>query len=106
MRNFVQPGNTIGFVAPRAVKSGDGVVVGKAFGIAATDKKIGEEVQLIVEGCVELKKGTGAIAEGAPVTFDEASQTAGAGTLVIGYCIQIAPAGTTLVWVKLIPTAV
>jgi predicted RecA/RadA family phage recombinase len=35
MKNFVQPGNTITLTAPYAVASGDGLLVGYIFGVAA-----------------------------------------------------------------------
>ena len=35
MKNYVQPGNTITLTAPYAVASGDGLLVGSIFGIAA-----------------------------------------------------------------------
>jgi len=35
MKNFVQPGKTITLTAPYAVTSGDGLLVGSVFGVAA-----------------------------------------------------------------------
>ena len=35
MKNYVQPGNTITLTAPYTVASGDGLLVGSIFGIAA-----------------------------------------------------------------------
>ena len=35
MKNYVQPGNTITLTAPYAVVSGDGLLVGSIFGVAA-----------------------------------------------------------------------
>ena len=37
MKNFVQPGSTITLTAPYAVASGDGLLVGAIFGVAAGD---------------------------------------------------------------------
>ena len=45
MRNFVQPGNTITLTAPYAVASGDGLLVGSIFGIAAGTAALGEPVR-------------------------------------------------------------
>ena len=44
MKNFVQPGNTITLTAPYAVTSGDGLLVGAIFGVAAGTAAIGEAV--------------------------------------------------------------
>ncbi len=35
MKNYVQPGNAITLTAPYAVASGDGLLVGSIFGVAA-----------------------------------------------------------------------
>lgn len=35
MRNYVQPGDMITVTAPRALTSGDGVLIGSLFGVAA-----------------------------------------------------------------------
>ena len=45
MKNFVQPGNTITLTAPYAVASGDGLLVGSIFGIAAGAAALGEPVE-------------------------------------------------------------
>ena len=112
MRNFVQPGNVVSVRAPRALKSGDGFVLGVLFGIATTDQPQDAVVEAMVEGVVALKKKTGVTpTEGAAVTFDETTQeiVAGgtAGAKVIGYCVEAAyPDNAALAAVKLIPSAV
>jgi len=50
MKNFVQPGNTITLTAPYAVASGDGLLVGSIFGIAAGDAALGEPVETALVG--------------------------------------------------------
>ena len=44
MKNFVQPSNTITLTAPYAVASGDGLLVGSIFGVAAGAAALGESV--------------------------------------------------------------
>ena len=41
MKNYVQPGNTITLTAPYDVASGDGLLVGSVFGVAAGDAREG-----------------------------------------------------------------
>jgi predicted RecA/RadA family phage recombinase len=56
MKNFVQPGNTITLTAPYAVTSGDGLLVGAIFGVAAGTAILGDPVETAVEGVYDLKK--------------------------------------------------
>ena len=56
MKNYVQPGNTITLTAPYAVTSGDGLLVGSIFGVAAGNAILGDPVETAVEGVYDLKK--------------------------------------------------
>jgi predicted RecA/RadA family phage recombinase len=56
MKNYVQPGNTITLTAPYAVTSGDGLLVGAIFGVAAGTAILGDPVETAVEGVYDLKK--------------------------------------------------
>jgi predicted RecA/RadA family phage recombinase len=56
MKNYVQPGNTITLTAPYAVTSGDGLLVGSIFGVAAGTAILGDPVETAVEGVYDLKK--------------------------------------------------
>jgi len=56
MRNYIQPGKSLTVEAPSDVESGDGVLVGKLFGVAANDADSGEEVVIHTEGVFELPK--------------------------------------------------
>src|SRR4029450_6156702 len=87
MKNFAQPGNTVTLKAPRALKAGDGVVVGKAFGVSANDVAIGLDAEVSVEGVFSFKRTGGVtLTEGAAVSFDETTQLVVAtGGKVIGY---------------------
>lgn len=87
MKTYVQPGNTLPLTAPYAVTSGDGILVGSLFGIAAGDAASGEEVETALVGVYDLKKvGTQAWAVGDKIYWDntarEATKTATANTLI------------------------
>ena len=56
MKNYVQPGNTITLTAPYAVSSGDGLLVGAIFGVAAGTAIVGDPVETALEGVYDLKK--------------------------------------------------
>jgi predicted RecA/RadA family phage recombinase len=56
MKNYVQPGNTITLTAPYAVASGDGLLVGSIFGVAAGTAALGEAVEAALVGVYDLKK--------------------------------------------------
>jgi predicted RecA/RadA family phage recombinase len=64
MKTFIQPGHTLTVVAPTGgVVSGEGLLIGALFGIAATDAAEGAEVEILTEGVVEIAK-TSALAIG------------------------------------------
>jgi predicted RecA/RadA family phage recombinase len=56
MKNFIQSGDTITVTAPADVSSGDGVLVGDIFGVAAFDAKSGDDVEIKTTGVFELAK--------------------------------------------------
>lgn len=56
MKNYIQPGNSVTVPAPAAVTSGQLVIVGNMFGIAATDAESGADVALATGGVYELPK--------------------------------------------------
>lgn len=56
MKNYLQSGDAITVPAPADVKSGDGVIVGALFGIAATDAASGDDVVLNTTGVYTLPK--------------------------------------------------
>jgi predicted RecA/RadA family phage recombinase len=68
MKNYIQAGEVITLPAPSGgVKSGDGVLIGSLFGVAAYNAAEGEDVEVSLEGVYELPKAAGAIDPGAKV---------------------------------------
>lgn len=56
MKNYIQPGKTLAVTAPRALNSGDVVVVGVLAGVAGHDAALGERVTIDLEGVFDLRK--------------------------------------------------
>jgi predicted RecA/RadA family phage recombinase len=106
MRNFVKPGKMITVIAAENYASGDGVIVGSIFGIAAKDALIGQQVEICVEGVFALTKAAGPLAQGTPVYWTVGSGTmlgsvAASGTLKIGVVADAALSGDATVNVRL-----
>ncbi|SNT09792.1 DUF2190 family protein [Antarctobacter heliothermus] len=96
-KNFIQPGGTITLTAPYAVASGDGLLVGSIFGVAAGDAAITEPVETALVGVFDLKKvASQAWSAGDKVYWDntnkEATKTATANTL-IGVAVEAVAGG-------------
>src|ERR1700733_7695471 len=65
MRNFIKHGKTLTCIAPSGGwASGDGVVIGSAFGIASTNAVQGADCEIVLEGVFALPKVSGAISQG------------------------------------------
>jgi len=97
MKNYVQPGNTITLTAPYAVVSGDGLLVGSIFGVAAGSAALGETVEASLVGVFDLKKvASQAWAAGDKVYWDntnkEATKTA-TGNTAVGVAIEAVAGG-------------
>ena len=54
MRNYVSEGEAIQVAAPYAVTSGQGVLVGALFGVAATDAANGADVVIATSGIFDI----------------------------------------------------
>lgn len=65
MKNYVQEGESLNLIAPYAVTSGGGALVGATFGVASNDYANGEEGVFQLEGVYTLTKATGASTGGA-----------------------------------------
>lgn len=104
MKNFVQPGDNLDLIAPRALVSGAGFLVGAIFGVASTDAAQNAPVVGVTRGVFDLPKAAGAITQGQKLYWDNAAfnvtTTAGGNTL-IGAATQAAAAGDATARVKL-----
>jgi predicted RecA/RadA family phage recombinase len=77
MKTYIQPGNTITVAAPYAVASGEGLLVGALFGIAAGAASLGETVEAALVGVYELKKiGSQAWSVGDRIYWDNTARQA------------------------------
>lgn len=102
MKNYIQRGDTITVPAPAALKSGDGVQIGKLFGIAFTDAASGEDVALAVSGVYALPKSAGVLAVGDEVEWSSSGDVVALATGTrIGVVIEAAQSADPNVKVKL-----
>lgn len=100
-KNFIQPGSVVPVTAPRAVKSGELVVVGVLAGVAQFDAASGDRVEIDTVGVYQLAKTSAqAWTEGAAIyavpATGFATTAATAGNLLIGTAAAAAanPSGT------------
>jgi predicted RecA/RadA family phage recombinase len=106
MKNFIQRGDMITVTAPMGgVTSGQGVLVGNLFGVAATTVAEGESVEIATVGVYELPKLVSAvIAAGDKVSWDDTAKQVnlpGSGRYRIGIAIEAAGNGVESVRVRL-----
>ena len=77
MKTFIQPGHALTLIAPHAVASGDGVLVGSLFGIAIHDAADGTEVETQLTGVVDMAKAPSqAWSQGDKVYWDNTNKRA------------------------------
>ena len=92
MKNFVHTGNVVPLTAPYAVNSGEGLLVGSIFGVAAIDVAVSEEVETAVTGVYDLTKTTPeAWTQGAKVYWDDTAReatTVATGNTLIGVATE------------------
>ena len=111
MRNFIQPGNSLAVAVPYAggVTSGQGVLAGALFGIAAVDGSQNATIEVQTAGVFDLTKQPAlAITAGARLFSDDTNRratTTATGNYAIGIATQAALAGDTTVRVWLIGLA-
>lgn len=107
MKNFVQHGDTLTVVAPTAVGSGEGVLVGSIFGVAVTAAASGVDVPIKTTGVFDLAKtGSQEWSAGDLVYWDNANKrctTVATGNALIGVAVAPVPdgAGDTIGRVRL-----
>ncbi|MCR8724134.1 DUF2190 family protein [Frigidibacter sp. ROC022] len=97
MKNYVQPGNTLTLTAPHAVASGDGLLVGSIFGVAAGDAESGATVEAALTGVFDLiKVGSQAWAVGDKVYWDDTNKrctTVATDNTLIGVAVEAVAGG-------------
>jgi predicted RecA/RadA family phage recombinase len=104
MKNYIQKGDSIEFVAVAAIASGAIVEVGALAGVSAGKYEIGDTVVVSLCGVYEVPKIAGAVTLGAKLY----SNAAGAATTVastnvfLGYAFSDQASGDATVKVRLI----
>lgn len=106
MKNFIQQGNMISVTAPAGgVTSGQGVLAGNLFGIAAKTAAESENVEIATIGVYDLPKAPSAvIAFGARVSWDDTAKQIvlpATGMYPVGTAILAAGNGVTTARVRL-----
>ena len=104
MKNWIQPGDIVTVVAPVAVNSGDGLLVGTLFGVAVSTAAVGATVEISTTGVMDLPTAAVAITQGAKLYWDNTAKnvttTVGTNTL-IGCAIVAAAIGDATTRVRL-----
>ncbi len=97
MKNYVQPGATVTLTAPYAVTSGDGLLVGAIFGVAAGDAAIGATIEAALTGVFDLTKiGSQAWTVGAKIYWDDTNKrctTVATDNTLIGVALEAVAGG-------------
>lgn len=110
MKNFIQKGCTLALAAPYDRLSGQGMLVGSIFGVAAYDALIGAPVEAEVEGVFALAKVSAqAWAVGDKIYWDNSAKLAtsvSAGNTLIGNATAAAANPTSAGNVRLIGAGV
>ena len=106
MQNYIQNGQVITVVAPAGgVTSGEGLIVGNIFGVAAYSAAEGDPLELATTGVYKLPKATAAVLTvGARVAWDNTAKNInvpGAGRFPVGVATEAAGNGITSVAVRL-----
>lgn len=106
MRNFYQTGDAIGATAPSGgVVSGQSLLIGGLFGVAATDAAEAAKFALHVTGCYRLPKATGnSLTEGQKAYWDDTAKNitdTATGNTLVGHVIEAAATGATEAIVRL-----
>ena len=104
MKNFVQKGENLDLIAPRALASGEGFIVGSIFAVASAAAANGAAVVGVAEGVFDLPKATGAVTAGAKLYWDNTAfnvTTTSTSNTLIGVAIRAAASGDATVRVRL-----
>lgn len=106
MQNYIQNGQVITVTTPAGgVTSGEGMIIGNIFGIAAYAAAVGDPLELATTGIYQLPKATAAVLTvGARVAWDNTARNInapGTGRFPVGIATEAAGNGITSVAVRL-----
>ena len=106
MQNYIQNGHVITVTTPAGgILSGEGLIVGNIFGVAAYSAAEGDPLELATTGVYKLPKATAAVLTvGARVAWDNTAKNInapGAGRFPVGVATEAAGNGITSVAVRL-----
>jgi predicted RecA/RadA family phage recombinase len=106
MKNNIQKGDVITVAAPAGgIASGDGLIVGNIFGVAAYSAAEDDSLELATTGVYKLPKATAAVLTvGARVAWDNTAKNInlpGTGRFPVGIATEAAGNGITSVAVRL-----
>lgn len=100
-RNYIQPGDTITMVAPVALASGSGMLVGAVFAVALANAAQGAPIEARRVGVFDMAKATGQawVADTTKLYWDNAARnvtSTAAGNTLIGVARQSQAAGDAI----------
>jgi len=106
MKNYIQNGHIVRVTTPTGgIATGDAIIVGSIFGIAAYASADGDPVELSTMGVFQLPKASAAVLTvGTRVAWDNAAKNInvpGAGRYSVGVATEVAGNGRTSVAVRL-----
>jgi predicted RecA/RadA family phage recombinase len=106
MKTYIQNGHVITVPTPAGgIASGEGMIVGNIFGIAAYSAVEGDPLELATTGVYKLPKSTAAVLTvGARVAWDNTAKNInvpGAGRFPVGTATEAAGNGITSIAVRL-----
>ena len=106
MQNYIQNGHVIIVTTPAGgILSGEGLIVGNIFGVAAYSAAEGDPLELATTGVYKLPKATAAVLTvGARVAWDNTAKNInvpGAGRFPVGVATEASGNGVTGVAVRL-----
>lgn len=108
MKNYVQPDESLDIITPSGgVVSGQGLLIGKMFGVVSADAAEGDAAVIRKNGVFSLPKATGAITAWAKVFWDDTAKkvtTVVSGNTFVGYCVEAAATNDTEAKILLAPT--
>lgn len=107
MKNFIQPGDSLDMIAPATLASGDGVLIGALFGVAASAAASGARVAIATKGVFEMPKASAEnIAAGAILHWDDSAKeltldSDTGGNPKVGVAVQASAGGAPTVRIRL-----